>query len=78
MTRISIFGDRVVHLGHSNPTVLEQWASLLHQNIHKAGFHNDYALLEKIGVGVSATTYLGKSEKSGHKVAIKAFCKRKM
>lgn len=49
ITSISVFGDRVVHLAHLNPTILEQWASILHQNIHKVGFHKDYALQEKIG-----------------------------
>lgn len=78
LTNISIFGSRVAHLGHSNPTVLEQWATLLHQYIHKVGFHKDYKLLEKIGEGISGCVYLGKEEKTGNKVAIKAFCKRKM
>jgi serine/threonine protein kinase len=75
---ISIFGDKIVHLAHSNPTVLDQWTSLLHQYIHKIGFNNDYALLDKIGEGVSASVHLGKAQKSGQKVAVKKFSKRKM
>jgi len=67
-----------VHLAHSNPTVLEQWTSLLHQYVHKVGFYNDYVMLDKIGEGVSATVYLGRAQKSGQKVAIKKFCRRKM
>ena len=67
-----------MHLAHSNPTVLDQWTSLLHQYIHKIGFNNDYALLDKIGEGVSASVHLGKAQKSGQKVAVKKFSKRKM
>ena len=78
LTSISIFGDRTVHLAHSNPTVLEQWTSLLHQYVHKVGFYDDYVMLDKIGEGVSATVYLGRAQKSGQKVAIKKFCRRKM
>lgn len=78
LMNISIFGSKAAHLGHSNPTVLEQWASLLHQYIHKVGFHKDYKLIEKIGEGVSGHVYLGKEEKTGNKVAIKAFSKTKM
>jgi serine/threonine protein kinase len=78
ITSISVFGDRVVHLAHPNPTVLEQWASLLHQNIHKTGFHKDYALLNKIGEGVSAKVYIAKAERGGFNVAVKAFSKKTM
>lgn len=78
MASISVFAERVVHLAHLNPTVLEQWASLLHRNIHKVGFHKDYAMLEKIGEGLSAKVYLARAERGGHKVAVKAICKKKM
>jgi serine/threonine protein kinase len=68
----------VVHLAHNNPTVLEQWASLLHNCIHKVGFHKDYALLETVGEGGSAKVFLARAESDGRKVVAKSFCKKKL
>ena len=49
LTGISIIAKKVVHLGHSNPTVLDQWSLLLSQLMHRVGFNKDYTIVDKIG-----------------------------
>jgi len=49
LAAISIIGEKVVHLRHCNPTVLEQWSLLLSHLIHRVGFHKNYAIIGKIG-----------------------------
>ena len=61
LTGISIIGEKVVHLGHSNPTILDQWTLLLSQLMHRVGFHRDYSIINKIGQGISSSVYLAKS-----------------
>jgi hypothetical protein len=63
LTRISIIGEKVVHLGHSNPTVLEQWSLLLSHLMHQVDFHKDYEIIEKVGKGVSSSVF--KARKPG-------------
>ena len=65
-------------MAHNNPTVLEQWAELLHKTIHKIGFYKDYGALEAIGAGMSAKVYTAVSARDGHKVVAKGFSKKKM
>ncbi len=68
----------MVQLSHKNPTVLEQWGTLLQKMIHKVGFHQDYMLVANIGEGASGKVFLAKSLKDGNKVVAKAFSKKKM
>lgn len=72
---IVIEGESRLVLCHSNPTVLQQWADLLQNHIHRTHFHDEFAATSKLGCGSSATVYSAVRKTDGVEFAVKVFPK---
>lgn len=62
---------------NSNPSVINEWGTLLSKKINQRNFHQLFKAKKKIGKGAFASVYLAERLTDKKMVAVKAFSKEK-